>query len=83
MRMLVLICSLFLFLPSCASYAKKQAVNKGIKTAGLKSGESCKYIGFIGSDSVEDAKKKGGVKIVMYKNTDGNFLKKCTTVYGK
>ena len=63
--------------------AKKKAKQIGLNLANLKEGEACKYIGFIGDNSVAKAKENGGIKFLLFNYSDGNFFKKCTYVYGK
>lgn len=63
--------------------AKKKAKALGLNLASLKEGEACKYIGFIGDNSVAKAKSNGNIKFMMFNYTGGNFLKKCTYAYGK
>ena len=63
--------------------AKKKAKAMGLNLAGLKEGEACKYIGFIGDNSVAKAKSNGNIKFMMFNYTGGNFFKKCTYAYGK
>ena len=79
------------FVGGCASLkasvvkeeAKKKAKAVGLNLASLKEGEACKYIGFIGDNSVAKAKANGNIKFMMFNYTGGNFLKKCTYAYGK
>ena len=72
---------------SCASVAKDQAKKKakalGLNITSLKEGEACKYVGIIGDDSISKAKSNGGIRMPLFNFSSGNFLKKCTYVYGK
>ena len=72
---------------SCASVAKDQAKKKaksmGLNMASLKEGEACKYIGFIGDNSVSKAKSNGKISLMYFNFTDGNFIRKCTYAYGR
>ena len=78
-------------LSSCASLkgdvAKDKALteaNKKAKMMGLKVGSSCKYIGFIGSGTEQQAIKDGKIKMKLFSVKDvGNIFKKCTYVYGR
>ena len=63
--------------------AQKKAKKMGLNLAKLKEGEACKYVGFIGDDSVAKAKQNGKIKFLLFNYSDGNFLKKCTYAYGK
>ena len=72
---------------SCASVAKDQAKKKakamGLSMASLKEGEACKYMGFIGDNSVSKAKANGKISLMYFSLTDGNFARKCTYAYGR
>ena len=80
-----------LFISGCASLkhdvakneAKKKAKAMGINLDILKEGEACKYVGFIGDDSVEKAKSNGNIKFKLFNYSYGDFFKKCTYVYGR
>ena len=63
--------------------AQKKAKKMGLNLAKLKEGEACKYVGFIGDDSVAKAKQNGNIKFLLFNYSDGNLLKKCTYAYGK
>ena len=63
--------------------AQKKAKKMGLNLAKLKEGEACKYVGFIGDDSVTKAKQNGNIKFLLFNYSDGNLLKKCTYAYGK
>ena len=81
-------------LANCASLAQDVAVSNaknearkvvkqlGLKPDILKEGKSCKYIGFIGDDSVSNANKKGGIKYKILDYKDKNILYSCTYSYG-
>ena len=62
---------------------QKKAKKMGLNLAKLKEGEACKYVGFIGDDSVTKAKQNGNIKFLLFNYSDGNLLKKCTYAYGK
>ena len=55
----------------------------GLNMASLKEGEACKYIGFIGDNSVSKAKSNGKISLMYFNFTDGNFIRKCTYAYGR
>lgn len=81
-------------LSNCASLAKDVAVSNaknearnkikqlGLKPDILKEGKSCKYIGFIGDDSVDKANKDGGIKYKILDYKDKGILSSCTYSYG-
>ena len=87
---LSLVVSSFMF-SGCASLkhdvakneAKKKAKAMGLNLDILKEGEACKYVGFIGDNSVEKAKSNGKIKFKLFNYSYGDFFKKCTYVYGK
>ena len=63
--------------------ASKKAQSIDVNLNGLKEGYACKYIGFIGDNSVFVARKNGKIKFMLFNYTGGNFLRTCTYVYGK
>jgi hypothetical protein len=63
--------------------AKNKAKSIGIDLTDSKESKACKYFGFIGNNGVLKAKENGKIELMVFNYTDGNFLKKCTYVYGK
>ena len=63
--------------------ATKKAKLLDIDLNDLKEGKACKYIGFIGDNSVFMARKNGKIKLMLFSYTEGNFLQTCTYVYGE
>ena len=86
-RNILFLCLSVFAISSCASVAKDQAKKKakamGLSMVSLKEGEACKYIGFIGDNSVSKAKANGKISLMYFSLTDGNFVKKCTYAYGR
>ena len=79
-----------IFFSSCAKQKihinekiKKQTAAMGINLEDLEEGKACKYIGFIGNNSVAKARENGKIKFLQFNYTDGNFLRKCTYAFGK
>ncbi len=64
-------------------YVKSEVKNTALNLTGVKEGKACKYLGFIGDNSEEQAKKNGNISFVLYKNTENSTFGKCTYVYGK
>jgi hypothetical protein len=64
-------------------YVKSEIKNTALSLTGVKEGKACKYLGFIGDNSEEQAKKNGNISFVLYKNTEDCTFSKCTYVYGK
>jgi len=63
--------------------ASEKAKSISVSLDNLKEGRACKYIGFIGDNSVFMARKNGKIKFMLFNYTGGNFLQTCTYVYGK
>ena len=87
MRNILFLCLSVFAISSCASatkdQAKKKAKSMGLSMASLREGEACKYIGFIGDNSVNKAKANGKMSLMYFSLTDGNFVRKCTYAYGR
>ena len=64
-------------------YVKSEIKNKAMRLTGVKEGKACKYLGFIGDNSEEKAKRNGNISFVLYKDTQDNTFSRCTYVYGK
>ena len=84
---ILFLCLSIFAISSCASVVKDQAKKKaktmGLSMASLKEGEACKYMGFIGDNSVSKAKANGKISLMYFSLTDGNFARKCTYAYGR
>ena len=79
-----------IFFSSCAKQKihinekiKKQTALMRIDLENSKKGVACKYIGFVGDNSVAKARENGKIKFLQFNYTDGSFLKKCTYAFGK
>ena len=64
-------------------YVKSEVKNTALNLTGVKEGKACKYLGFIGNNSEEQAKKNGNISFVLYKTTEDGTFSKCTYVYGR
>ena len=62
---------------------KKQIALMKLDLENSKKGVACKYIGFIGDNSVVRARENGKIKFVQFNYTYGDFFKKCTYAFGK
>ena len=84
---IVLVLFIVVAITGCESikkqYVKSEVKNTALNLTGMKEGKACKYLGFIGNNSEEQAKKNGNISFVLYKNTEDGTFSKCTYVYGK
>ena len=64
-------------------YVKSEVKNTALNLTGMKEGKACKYLGFIGNNSEEQAKKNGNINFVLYKTNEDGTFSKCTYVYGR
>ena len=84
---IVLVLFIVVAITGCESikkqYVKSEVKNTTLNLTGVKEGKACKYLGFIGNNSEERAKKNGNISFVLYKTTEDGTFSKCTYVYGK
>lgn len=62
--------------------AKEMVAKLGINQSYIKEGESCKYLGFIGSTDTNKAMQDGGIKYKLFSATDKGTIKQCTYAFG-